>query len=124
MTAGPRSPDLPADDPLIDLTVDEPGLDLSVDEPLVTQRLPYTRLATEAPFSPERLQEWVRTGVALSIVGAVIVETLILTSAFVAGGIAANELTAVTSAIVTPMIGIAGTVLGFYFGSQRGGRSA
>jgi len=77
-----------------------------------------------AAFSPERIQEWVRTGVALSIVAAVIVETLILTIAFVTGGIAASALSAATAAIVTPLVGIAGTVLGFYFGSHRRGQSA
>jgi hypothetical protein len=73
------------------------------------------------PFDPHRMQERVRTGVALAVIGAVILETLIITIAYVAGGIAPGSLTAVTAAIITPMVGIAGTVLGFYFGSHRPG---
>lgn len=99
----------------------ETALDLAATEPEHQHQLPAGEpLATATPFDPSRVQEWVRTGVALAVVGAVIVETLILTTAFVTGGIAASDLTAATAAIVTPLVGIAGTVLGFYFGSQRG----
>jgi hypothetical protein len=101
----------------------EPGkkLDLAATEPEHKQQLPAGGpLATATPFDPSRVQEWVRTGVALAVIGAVIVETLILTAAFVSGGIAASDLSAATAAIVTPMVGIAGTVLGFYFGRHRG----
>ena len=100
----------------------ENQLDLAAIEPEHKQLLPAGEpLATATPFDPSRVQEWVRTGVALAVIGAVIVETLILTTAFVSGGIAASDLSAATAAIVTPMVGIAGTVLGFYFGSHRGG---
>jgi fumarate reductase subunit D len=97
-----------------------PGkLDLTATEP--AGRLPENEpLAVAKPFDPERWHEYVRTGVALAIIAAVIVETLILTIAFVAGGIAASALSAATAAIVTPLVGIAGTVLGFYFGTHRG----
>ena len=99
----------------------EKELDLAAIEPEHEQQLPAGEpLATATPFDPSRVQEWVRTGVALAVIGAVIVETLILTAAFVSGGIAASDLSAATAAIVTPMVGIAGTVLGFYFGSHRG----
>jgi hypothetical protein len=102
---------------------DEPGdaepppLDLAA-----TERLEDRPFVTTRPFDPSRIQEWVRTGVALAVIGAVILETLILTIAFVAGGIAASDLSAATAAIITPMVGIAGTVLGFYFGTHRGAR--
>jgi hypothetical protein len=97
------------------------SLDLAADEPAHSQQFAKVgTLATATPYDPSRIQEWVRTGVALAVVGAVIVETLILTAAFVSGGIAASDLTAATAAIVTPLVGIAGTVLGFYFGSHRG----
>jgi hypothetical protein len=87
---------------------------------LAATEVPAVRaLAVTTPYDPSRVQEWVRTGVALAIVGAVIVETLILSIAFVSGGIAASDLTAATAAIVTPLVGIAGTVLGFYFGSHK-----
>ena len=100
----------------------EKELDLAAIEPEHEQQLPAGEpLATATPFDPSRVQEWVRTGVALAVIGAVIVETLILTTAFVSGGIAASDLSAATAAIVTPLVGIAGTVLGFYFGSHRGG---
>jgi hypothetical protein len=95
------------------------NLDLAAIGP--PDKLPVARpLAITSHYDASKIQEWVRTGVALAIVGAVIVETLILTAAFVSGGIAASDLTAATAAIVTPLVGIAGTVLGFYFGSHRG----
>jgi hypothetical protein len=98
----------------------EKNLDLAATEPAHSQQLAAVGpLATATPYDPSRVQEWVRTGVALAVVGAVIVETLVLTIAFVSGGIAASDLTAATAAIVTPLVGIAGTVLGFYFGSHR-----
>jgi hypothetical protein len=78
-------------------------------------------LAAVTPFNPELWHERVRTGVAIAVIGAVIAEALILTIAFVMGGIAANDLSAATAAIITPLVGIAGTVLGFYFGTHRAG---
>lgn len=96
----------------LDLTAEDAG----------TEKLPEDRpLAGLAPFNPELWHERVRTGVAIAIVGAVILEVVILTIAFAAGDIAANALPAVTSAIVTPLVGIAGTVLGFYFGTHKSG---
>ena len=44
---------------------------------------------------------------------------LILAVAYVSGGISAKDLPQVTASLVTPLVGIAGTVLGFYFGSHR-----
>jgi hypothetical protein len=100
-------------------------LDLTATEPAGTEKLPEDKpLADLRPFNPELWHERVRTGVAIAIVGAVIVEALILTIAFVAGGIPANSLSAATATIVTPLVGIAGTVLGFYFGTHRSGGSA
>lgn len=62
-------------------------------------------------------------GVAVAVVGAVILETLILLLAYTFGTISATNLPAVTTAVITPLVGIAGTVLGFYFGSHRSGDS-
>ena len=95
-------------------------LDLTAAEPAETQKLPADMpLADLKPFNPALWHEWVRTGVAIAIIGAVIAETLILTIAFVQGHLAASGLSAATAAIVTPLVGIAGTVLGFYFGTHR-----
>jgi hypothetical protein len=101
--AGEAAPDS------LDLTVGEPAEKLPLDQPL----------AVTPGFNPRRVQEWVRTGVAAAIVGAVIAETLILAIAYVSGGISAKDLPQVTASLVTPLVGIAGTVLGFYFGSHR-----
>ena len=98
------------------------NLDLTTSEPAGTEKLPEDQpLADVAPFNPELWHERVRTGVAIAVVGAVILEALILTIAFVAGGIAASALSAATAAIITPLVGIAGTVLGFYFGTHKSG---
>jgi hypothetical protein len=97
---------------------EESALDLTSGQP--PERLPEDRpLAVTPQFNPRRVQERVRTGVAAAIVGAVILETLIIIVAYVAGRIAAKDLSAVTTALITPLVGIAGTVLGFYFGSHR-----
>ena len=93
----------------LDLTVGEPPEQLPLDQPLVVT----------PGFNPRRVQERVRTSVAAGIVGAVIAETLILVIADVFGGISAKDLPQVTASLVTPLVGIAGTVLGFYFGSHR-----
>ena len=93
----------------LDLTVGEPPEKLPLDQPLVAT----------PEHNPRRVQERVRTSVAAGIVGAVIAETLILAIAYVAGRISAKDLPQVTAALVTPLVGIAGTVLGFYFGSHR-----
>jgi ABC-type Fe3+ transport system permease subunit len=96
-----------------------PGsLDLTVGEP--PEKLPLDRpLALTPGYNPRRVQERVRTSVATAIVGALIALTLILAIAYVAGRISAKDLPQVTAALVTPLVGIAGTVLGFYFGSHR-----
>jgi hypothetical protein len=80
-------------------------------------------LVAERRFNPERQQELVRTWVAFGVIATVIAETLILTFAFVVGAVAQSSLTTVTAAVITPMVGIAGTVLGFYFGTHRRGDS-
>jgi hypothetical protein len=98
----------------------ESALDLTSGQP--PERLPEDwPLAVTPPFNPHRVQERVRTGVAAAIVGAVILENLIIIVAYVAGRISAKDLPAVTTALITPLVGVAGTVLGFYFGSHRGG---
>ena len=76
-------------------------------------------LATTLPFNPRRMQEMVRTWVAVAVIAAVVVETLAVTFAYIFGDIPAGDLSPVTTAVVTPLVGIAGTVLGFYFGSHR-----
>jgi len=93
---------------------DDEGLDLAATEQPVDKPL-----VAEKPFNPELWHERVRTSVAIVIIGAVIAESLALTIAFVVGAIAASALSAATAAIITPMVGIAGTVLGFYFGTHR-----
>lgn len=101
------------------------NLDLTATEPPGTEKLPEDKpLADVTPFNPELWHERVRTGVAIAVIGAVILEALILTVAFVAGDVAPSALSAATAAIITPLVGIAGTVLGFYFGTQRAGGSA
>jgi len=101
------------------------NLDLTATEPAGAEKLPEDKpLAHVTPFNPELWHERVRTGVAIAIIGAVIVETLILIVAFVTGVIAPSALSAATAAVVTPLVGIAGTVLGFYFGTHRAGGNA
>jgi len=101
------------------------SLDLTATEPAGAEKLPEDKpLADVTPFNPELWHERVRTGVAIAIIGAVIVETLILIVGFVTGVIAASALSAATAAVVTPLVGIAGTVLGFYFGTHRAGGNA
>jgi hypothetical protein len=94
------------------------SLDLTTGQP--PERLPIDRPLVATPdFNPRRIQERVRTGVAAAVVGAVILETLVLLFAYAFGTVSATSLPAVTTAIITPLVGIAGTVLGFYFGSHR-----
>jgi hypothetical protein len=101
------------------VTAGDEGQDIDL---TVTEAPPKDQsLVAVTPFNPARQHEFVRTWVAFVIIAAVIAETLILTIAYVAGRIPANSLPAATAAIITPMVGIAGTVLGFYFGTHRHG---
>jgi hypothetical protein len=101
------------------------SLDLTATEPAGAERLPEDMpLAAVAPFNPELWHERVRTGVAIAVIGAVIVESITLTIAFVSGDIGPGALSAATAAIITPLVGIAGTVLGFYFGTHRAGSNS
>ena len=94
-------------------------LDLTAEPPA---KLPQDKpLARAARFNPEVWHEGVRTGVALTVIAAVVAETLILTIAFVEGGIPSSALSDATAAVITPLVGIAGTVIGFYFGTHRSG---
>jgi hypothetical protein len=100
------------------------SLDLTATEPAGAEKLPEDKpLAAVAPFNAEIWHERVRTGVAITVIGAVILESVILTIAFVTGGIGPSALSAATAAVITPLVGIAGTVLGFYFGTHGAGRN-
>jgi hypothetical protein len=101
------------------------SLDLTASEPTGAEKLPEDKpLAAVAPFNVELWHERVRTGVAITVIGAVIIESIILTIGFVTGHIDTNALSAATAAVITPLVGIAGTVLGFYFGTHRAGSNS
>ena len=77
------------------------------------------------PFNPEKAREWIRGSVALlAIVAFTIVVVLYLHYAVSSGGSAAeasrwSQVKDAMQAIFPAVTSVLGTVLGFYFGSQK-----
>ena len=97
-------------------------LDLSKIEPapLPFSELVNVREAEEFERKIRGRQEWVRTALA---VGAFLSLVLILALLLVAvyGDITADNIEQIATVVVTPLTGIVGTIIGFYFAERRNG---
>ena len=71
----------------------------------------------------QRNQEGIRSRLAvvivLSIPTTIILAFVVLGVIAIVDGITVNDLKDVIAATLTPLVGLAGAVIGFYFGSQR-----
>jgi len=64
-------------------------------------------------------RETMRSGLGVLVVGLVAVMAILLVSFIWANG-GGDDAKLLVTGVFTPLIGIAGTVLGFYFGKQAG----
>jgi hypothetical protein len=104
-----------AETPPVDLTGEESKL--PEDQPSVSVGGPDR--AFQRRISSR--QEWVRTALAIgAFLTLVVILVLILLADY--GGITVENLDKVATAIVTPLTGIVGTIIGFYFAERRGGQ--
>jgi hypothetical protein len=74
-------------------------------------------LAGEKPYDPEPGREKLRGWIALSLLGLLAVVILALLLGFLAGWISAVGIKDVGLVIVSPLVTLVGTVLGFYYGT-------
>jgi hypothetical protein len=64
-------------------------------------------------------QEWVRTSLAVGAFLSLVVILLVLLLS-VSKNISVNDIEKVSAVVVTPLTGIVGTIIGFYFAEKRG----
>ena len=65
-------------------------------------------------------QEWVRTALAVGAFMSLVVILLVLLIAAI-GEITSDNIDKISTVVVTPLTGIVGTIIGFYFAEKRGG---
>jgi hypothetical protein len=109
----------PTEPAVVDLT-EEPGESepkFGLDEAPVTVRDEPDR-AFQRQISSR--QEWVRTWLASGAFFALVVVLVLLLLA-VYRGITVDNMEKVATTVVTPLTGIVGTIIGFYFAERRGG---
>jgi hypothetical protein len=85
-----------------------------------TVELVHVRTAEEFERKIRGRQEWVRTALA---VGAFLSLVTVLVALLVAiyGDVSPDNIEKVSAVVVTPLTGIVGTIIGFYFAERRGG---
>ena len=69
-------------------------------------------------FDPDRHREIIRNILAITVAGLLVVVLLMRLVAVTVAGTPWSKLQGVVGAIVPGVIGIAGTILGFYFGTR------
>ena len=95
-----------------------PDVDLTADEP----RIPTNQLATVGEFQRRILstQERVRTSLAVGAFAS-LVAVLVFLIASVYNKITVDNIEKIATVVVTPLTGIVGTIIGFYFAERRSG---
>lgn len=106
------------------MTDGPPALDLTGEKPKLSEdQAPATVGEPDREFQRKisSRQEWVRTALAmgafLALVGVLV---LILLADY--NGITVANLEKVATAVVTPLTGIVGTIVGFYFAERQANR--
>jgi multisubunit Na+/H+ antiporter MnhB subunit len=70
------------------------------------------------PYDPTRDRERIRGVVALLMIGLLIATIAGILVSLATGWLGADGIEKVSTALISPIVGLVGTVLGFYFGSQ------
>lgn len=72
-------------------------------------------------YNPDPGRDRTRARLAYLLTGAVLAIVLTALLFVATGAMETSDLESVSAALLTPVIGLVGTVLGFYFGQQRSG---
>jgi uncharacterized membrane protein YoaK (UPF0700 family) len=94
-------------------------LDLSADK----TRIPTGQLKALGPEFQQKIlgrQEWVRTALAVGAFASLVAILGFLLGA-VYSQVTVNNIDKIGTVIVTPLTGIVGTIIGFYFAERRSG---
>ena len=73
-----------------------------------------------SPYDPARDRERMRGRIAVGILGLYAVVLLILLGALLGGNLTLDELQEAAAALLGPLVGVVGAVMGFYYGGGRG----
>lgn len=77
-------------------------------------------LVTAEPFDPTRSQELTRRAIAIGVLVTTGLMLLGLTALLLAEAGAAGRVEKAAALFLAPLLGFAGTVIGFYFGEKAG----
>ena len=100
--------------------MDEPPLDLTA-EPQTPRAAGFAqRDLAIGPYDPTRLREGVRSWIAGALVALFVLVILGLIWGVMSGRIPPEQLQAIGATVISPLVGLLGAVLGFYFGEQHG----
>ncbi len=80
--------------------------------------IPYETSIGKAPYEPTRDRERVRGLLAAALIGLLSIVVLGLFVALLAGRLTIPELGQLAAVTISPIVGLLGAVLGFYFGEQ------
>jgi len=84
---------------------------------------PYEISIGKAPYEPTRDRERVRGLLAAALIGLLSIVIIGLFVAVLAGRLTIAELGQLAAVTISPIVGLLGAVLGFYFGEQARDRS-
>lgn len=74
----------------------------------------------EKAYNPEPARERVRGAIAIALIGLLIGLITVLFISVLAKVVLVADLDKIAATILTPIMGIVGTVLGFYYGAKSG----
>jgi hypothetical protein len=103
--------------PVLDADRGSP-LDLSADPS--ERALARSPSVEEAPYDPTRDQENVRANVAYGLLGTIVAFMCLALFGTFLGWIEVDGAIKLAAAMFSPVIGLFGAVMGFYFGERRG----
>jgi hypothetical protein len=74
------------------------------------------------PVDPEAEREKVRKYLALTLVALLFIVAVLLIAMTAINDLSVSEAKELAAFVLSPVVAVTGTALGFYFGAQRGGR--
>lgn len=80
---------------------------------------PFTAPAKE-PYDPEPQREKIRGRLAVCLIGLFALEVIALFASVIFGWLTIAEAKEMVAILVTPTVGLAGAVTGFYYGGKSG----
>ena len=74
------------------------------------------------PYDPAKAREWVRGAIALGLTAVFILLMLFLIAMVATGYLETDRLEKIAAVLLSPLVGLLGAVLGFYYGEHARGR--